>query len=70
MLFLGIKTDNDATPAEKEEFSYYIIYYLTAVCSITFIYHLITIIVVLYRKFWLAFIETELFKTNFPEKYA
>lgn len=70
MLILGIKNDNGATPTEKEEFSYFIIYYLAAVCSITFIYHLITVITVLYRKFWLAFIETELFRTNFPEKYA
>jgi hypothetical protein len=31
---------------------------------------LFSLAVFLYRKVWLIFIESEIFKKNFPEKYA
>jgi hypothetical protein len=47
-----------------------IIYYLTFVCSISFVYHLFASGVFIYRKVWLVFIESDIFKRNFAEKYA
>lgn len=47
-----------------------IIYYLCVVCSISFIYFLFRIGVQIYRRIWLPFTDTELFRVNFPEKYA
>jgi len=70
MLTLGIKDSVGATALEKEAFANYIIYYLTAVCTISFAYQIFAIAVFLYRKLWLRFIETELFMMNFPDLHA
>jgi hypothetical protein len=70
LLILGMQDQNNATPTEKENFSYYIIYYLVIVCSFSFVYHIFSLVVFLHRKIWLRFIESELFKRNFPKKYA
>ena len=56
LLVLGIKDTANASAAEKEEFANYIIYYLTAVCTVSFIYQLFMVGVFLYRKVWLRFI--------------
>lgn len=40
------------------------------VTSVSLIYHILTIGLFVYRKIWLIFIESELFKRNFPQKYA
>lgn len=56
LLVFVIKDRNKATSAEKEDFCYDIIYYLTAVCSVSFIYHLFVFVVHLYRKVWLVLI--------------
>lgn len=70
MLALGLIVEKGGSISEKEDFSYNIIYFLTVVCSISMFYHFFTIVVVIYRKIWLVIIETEIFKRNFPEKYA
>jgi hypothetical protein len=70
MLILGVKAQNRATPTEKEDFSYSIIYFLVLACTISFLYQIFATVIYLYRKAWLAFIETELFRRNFPEKHS
>jgi hypothetical protein len=70
MLTLGIKASAGATAADKELFTNGIIYFLTAVCTISFLYQLFIVAVFLYRKVWLRFIETQLFAINFPDLYA
>jgi hypothetical protein len=71
LLFVFVVKDrNKATAAEKEEFCKYIIYYLTAASSVSFIYHIFAFVVHLYRKVWLVLIESEIFRRNFPAKYA
>lgn len=70
MLSLGVKDSAGATAAEKEQFSNYIVYYLAAVCTVSFIYQIFIIIVFIYRKIWLRFIETDFFKLNFSYQYA
>ena len=70
MLTLGIKDSAGASALEKEQFANYIVYYLTAVCTVSFIYQIFVIGVFLYRKVWLRFIETEIFIKNFPDLHA
>lgn len=67
---MGIKAENNASASEKEDFSYSIIYFLVVACTISFLYQIFATVIYLYRKAWLYFIETDLFKRNFPEKYS
>ena len=69
MLALGVMQNNGATAQAKEQFSYNIIYYLTAVTAISFVYYCFRIYIQVYRKIWTPFIESELFKKNFPNKW-
>jgi hypothetical protein len=70
MLVFGMKAQNRATPSEKEAFSYNVIYFLVFACTISFLYQSFATVIYLYRKAWLVFIETDLFKRNFPEKHS
>ena len=70
MLGLGIMQKNLAASTAKEAFSYYIIYYLVAATVPNAIYFVLRCIIHMYRKVWLPFIESDLFRKNFPEKWA
>ena len=70
ILTLGVKDSAGASVQEKEEFANGIIYYLTAVCTVSFLYQIFVIAVFIYRKIWMRFIETECFQKNFPELHA
>jgi cytochrome b subunit of formate dehydrogenase len=69
-MILGLYQKNGATSAVKENFSYYIIYYMTAVTVPNVIYFVFRTVVHVYRKVWIPFTESELFRKNFPEKWA
>ena len=48
----------------------YIIYFLVVVTAPNVIYLAFRSFVHIYRKMWLPFIESDLFRKNFPEKWA
>lgn len=66
MLALAILDRDLKTSFEKQSFSMVIIYYLCVVCTISFIYFLFRIGVQIYRRVWMPFTETEIFRVNFP----
>jgi hypothetical protein len=58
MLIFGVKNSAGASSADKEQFGYYIVYYLAAVCTVSLVYHVFIVVVYIYRKVWLVFIES------------
>jgi hypothetical protein len=70
MLGLGLLQKNGATPDEKEAFSLYVIYLLAAVSVPNVVYFVFRCVVHVHRKMWMPFIESDLFRKNFPEKWA
>jgi hypothetical protein len=54
-MILGLYQKNGATSAVKENFSYYIIYYMTAVTVPNVIYFVFRTVVHVYRKVWIPF---------------
>jgi len=70
LFVLGALDKKGATTAEKEKIGENIVHFLIAVCTVSFIYQIFILIVTFYRKIWLIFIESDLFKRNFPEQYA
>ena len=69
LLVLGMLDQDNKSAFEKEEFSYSIIYLLTIACTVNLIYFIFRIGVQIHRKIYLPFIDSELFRNNFPEKY-
>lgn len=57
-MILGLYQKNGATSAVKENFSYYIIYYMTAVTVPNVIYFVFRTVVHVYRKVWIPFTES------------
>ena len=51
---------------EKEKFSKNIIAYVAAVATVNLIYLLFRVGVQVYRKIWVPFTYSELFRVNFP----
>ena len=44
-------------------------YFLCAVVSVSFMYFVFRVAVQVYRRVWMPFTATEMFRVNFPEKY-
>ena len=70
MMALAILDRDGATAIEKENFSKRIVIYVAVVTSVNFAYMLFRVGVQVYRKMWIPFTFSELFRVNFPEKYA
>ena len=70
MLALAILDRDGGTAIEKENFAKKIVIYVAVVTSVSLVYMLFRVGLQIYRKLWVPFTFSELFRINFPEKYA
>ena len=70
MLILAIMDRDGKTAAEKQKFSSSLVIVAAIAASVNFLYLLFRVGVHVYRKIWMPFTESEIFRLNFPEKYA